>query len=1418
MVRWLHISDLHLNTPGYTSAFLRDELPKFLKKNGIHCEYVFCSGDIRDGKMGCFPEDNGQYIKSIMEAVGAQEIYIVPGNHDVKRGESIMTINSKLVTNHDMKCCVRDRVVRNLYFHHDDEHSGYYKSKEGIIHEKELKVFHDAQEDFRRYIACILPAEQMKKYEDPFQPHFVVENEHFNVLHVDSTITYTKYQERDLILGTDLLYKAVKTINKDKPTILLTHYAFTSLSQEERSCIREMLYKNGIHLWLAGHEHEHNLQPLSYLHSIQCGELRFENECNTTVLIGEFDENKWKGKIKAYAWFNEGWNLYPSIWHGQGAEDCYPFDICENNDQKTASNGGVNHSKGDVGTIVRCSDLYMNGIVTMADYSRKNTGSLSLDEEYREGIDAHPDHIRNNLDIRRERWLQCIKESFYKTSIVVIRGASGQGKTSLAYRYLLEHYDEEHIIVIQRLKADSSVGAIIRFLKERLHEKDYIVYYDVNPGDIYWKEFLEGVYNFLPGISVLVTIREEDFNSGELWHSSFQYEDISIDLSYTEAKEIYSKYKQTDFLTFEEAWMKFGGKGPLLEFIYLLNHSGSLEEKIQSQVDNIYGDIDEKDWISILTIIALAGQYDLTVDINKLFDIVKIRNSSRILQHFEKEFFIKIIDNGTKIKCVHAIRAMLIFKAVEHSFEYDYIKSMISVLTVIDEGALPIVIGLVEKYGINEDIVMKLAQIPYLNIKMMADVLDGLLWYSVFQYHRKNIEVLDEGDEYTSNAFYLFLGDITGFFGPSSNTAAFLEILEKQHPGYTSKLNDIMARLPQKSFSYDYPILYLKNIAGLVNRIIKNSMVDGNALGKILFWGAKLGVSISLESSIKLDNEDDCRAVTDLLKGLYAQGLDKYVEEFKTEYENLLLAECGIVSVQRENSEIFAKAVPHIYNYEKQYISNNDLCMKAISLLKDLYPDNNRYNVKIIGTELPGIEVYDTEKHISSDSLKEKWIAELNGIFIRMREYMQSPADWKLAYENMAVYRNNVTSILEELLKLINNYPKKGYRDGDKLESYIHIYSKTPVFMFPQCVRDRYGVRSDKTINISEESILNSEENTRDSVKKKDEYNALEEVYKKYHSAIENFINSINTILEGIANGRDVQNNYRIPFFNLLTAYEVYPEFNERFNKLFRDYDNIDHDREWMILEKTVSLISWIYKNGYHNEKDIVYYAYEAFKKEKRYVDEIIGKDILNNILYIKESVICEKEIKIYFDKEQEDTVITGLLKNIWRIIGPEKELSPLKGYLFSRIKYITLVLSEDGFEDGITVRIPIRTFTIKPDYNEFRKYLWSIDKDLSGCPPIYIRNSVWFNLALIVNQIIQINEEIAQEDSIIEETLNNVNKSLKRDFMELASELGVYEEYRPIANKIREVGELPLVTISIEENEDHILAFSELLEMTSIE
>lgn len=219
MLRWLHISDLHFNNDDMSTISLREELPQFLKSNNLLCDYVFCTGDIRtaNANPNTFTDEAAKYLIDLCAAVGltTDRLFIVPGNHDVDRNSD-----------------GRDGAIKKISF----QRGGYYDPKYGTIKDEDLKLIYSGQKDFRNFLSKLYPASRVEKYSNPLQPHFNIETPDFNVLHIDSTLTYTQDQEAtDLIIGTKLLQNALRNLNPNKPTILLSHYPFTALLQEEKN-------------------------------------------------------------------------------------------------------------------------------------------------------------------------------------------------------------------------------------------------------------------------------------------------------------------------------------------------------------------------------------------------------------------------------------------------------------------------------------------------------------------------------------------------------------------------------------------------------------------------------------------------------------------------------------------------------------------------------------------------------------------------------------------------------------------------------------------------------------------------------------------------------------------------------------------------------------------------------------------------------------------------------------------------------------------------------------------------------------------------------------------------------------------------------------------------------------------------------
>ena len=86
-IRWIQLSDLHLgNDEAVDTRRMRQKLPDYIAILAQPFDYMFYTGDVKE-----WNKDFSQaprYLTSLCEAEGVplENLYIVPGNHDVAIG------------------------------------------------------------------------------------------------------------------------------------------------------------------------------------------------------------------------------------------------------------------------------------------------------------------------------------------------------------------------------------------------------------------------------------------------------------------------------------------------------------------------------------------------------------------------------------------------------------------------------------------------------------------------------------------------------------------------------------------------------------------------------------------------------------------------------------------------------------------------------------------------------------------------------------------------------------------------------------------------------------------------------------------------------------------------------------------------------------------------------------------------------------------------------------------------------------------------------------------------------------------------------------------------------------------------------------------------------------------------------------
>lgn len=182
----------------------------------------------------------------------------------------------------------------------------------------------------------------------------------------------------------------------------------------------------------------------------------------------------------------------------------------------------------------------------------------SLRSEYRLGSSAKYEHILADLDVIRLEKLEDIVSKYKKSNTVVVHGASGQGKTSLAFRYIHSFnpllcyrvsIPDTFTEVMEQIKA---LEAIARNLGLPI-----LIYIDVEPGSIHWSRLLSE-FRDEQNLRFLVTIRSEDWNRTSGKGENFNFVEIELIFDETEARAIYERLEKSQVdsrhINFEEVW------------------------------------------------------------------------------------------------------------------------------------------------------------------------------------------------------------------------------------------------------------------------------------------------------------------------------------------------------------------------------------------------------------------------------------------------------------------------------------------------------------------------------------------------------------------------------------------------------------------------------------------------------------------------------------------------------------------------------------------------------------------------------------------------------------------------------------------------------------------------------------------------
>jgi hypothetical protein len=391
-----------------------------------------------------------------------------------------------------------------------------------------------------------------------------------------------------------------------------------------------------------------------------------------------------------------------------------------------------------------------------------------LASEFYQGISARYEHILADLDVIRPEKLTAISSAFRDKRVVIVHSASGQGKTTLAYRYLRDFFPAQWRFRIASLGSREQTLRVALALSK---QADAIgiplaVYVDVSPRDTEWSELVRELATH-PSIQVLVTIREEDWRRANMSGAEMPFNLVDLDFDRSEAQRIYesltSKVTPATVLDFEEAWTKFGEAGPLMEFIYLVSQGTSIYERLKQQVTYLEDEVREgrlhASELELLRLVSVASAFEarlLTVPLVQHLQLSAPRSTLRL---FEKEYLLRLSAKDSLIGGLHPIRSGILADLLSDPDFAPWSRSASTCLAFIEETDLEgfLLYAFSRRRADLDPLLKTLASYQPKTWTAIAGCIRSQIWLGVAEYITTNHELIKDAAEQVGQGWANFL-------------------------------------------------------------------------------------------------------------------------------------------------------------------------------------------------------------------------------------------------------------------------------------------------------------------------------------------------------------------------------------------------------------------------------------------------------------------------------------------------------------------------------------------------------------------------------------------------------------------------------------------------------------------------------------
>lgn len=676
----------------------------------------------------------------------------------------------------------------------------------------------------------------------------------------------------------------------------------------------------------------------------------------------------------------------------------------------------------------------------------------ALRAEFDQGVSARYAHIQAGVDVDRPEIIQEIENAFSRSNTVIVRGASGQGKSTLAYRYLHDNVPETWRFEVRTLQDQRQALSVARALLGHLSAVGSVayIYLDVLPGDTTWTTVVQDLQAH-PNARLLVTIREEDWVRtavGRVWNRPAE---VELNFGVTEARTLYERLTVqrplVHALDFDDLWDRFGGAGPLLEFTYLVTQDSTLETRLREQVNRLRDEVRRGERtageLELLRRVAVASAYGARLDFPAVARAVALTEPRRTAELLEREYLLRTDAEGRVLDGLHPVRSVILSRLLtDDLFDPWGAVASRSLPQMLEQDWETFLLHAFSRHSAERPVLLRATfELCPTSWEGAALILRALLWLGVREYLEQNLDVITEVQSINGGWEAILMADVGQVDGVAPGLVQpFWEQLDFIPADRRASLTAFRARLTPNAEVLSRAQAWLTSLSGTLKAPRTSS--GWSVVAELLYWSGRLrlqvpGVEALTGEFCSVAAELNIGAVADVSYACsFQENENPNLERLRPDWLLRFRQEAGGVILEDDGRRVaihflfppdFIPEEPEQGDVSKNWIHEETLW--RLDLLQRLRPGRAIYATQGYGhqIEIFGVSHDETRKEVPSRNLPPLWSTTLNGRYSNLGNYSGRPATWADFAERIWETRwSTVTSLMNLSSAIETFFRRKG--------------------------------------------------------------------------------------------------------------------------------------------------------------------------------------------------------------------------------------------------------------------------------------------------------------------------------------------------------------------------------------------------------